>query len=94
MFLGSFIQTSSGLAIMSMSIFSPLADKSDCPRAVVVNSYLLGQTLISLITPTGIILMITQITHVPYKYWLKFIWLYLISILAVSLLFIIIDTYA
>ena len=56
--LGFFIQSTSGLAVLSMPPFAPLADKVHCSRAVVVNVYMFGQFLIGLIAPTGLILII------------------------------------
>ena len=56
--LGFFIQSMSGLAVLSMPPFAPLADKVHCSRAVVVNVYMFGQLLIGLIAPTGLILII------------------------------------
>ena len=59
--LGIFIPSSSGLAVLSMPVFAPLADKVDCPRVVLINTYMFGQMLIGLIAPTGIILIIAQL---------------------------------
>ena len=58
---GFFIQTSSGLAILLMPAFAPLADKVNCSREVIVNAYMLGQTYIGIVTPTGIIFMILEL---------------------------------
>ena len=73
-FIGLFIQSSSGLAVLSMPIIAPLADQVNCSRNVVVNAYLFGQALISLIAPTGYILIILQLVGIQYNYWVKFIW--------------------
>ena len=90
-FLGFFIQSSSGLAMISISPLAPLADKADCPREVIVKAYLLGQTLIALITPTGLILIINELVAIEYIYWVKFIWPYLLILLALSIILIAID---
>ena len=73
-FIGLFIQSSGGLAVLSMPIIAPLADQVNCSRNVVVNAYLFGQALISLIAPTGYILIILQLVGIQYNYWVKFIW--------------------
>lgn len=91
--LGLFIQTSSGMAMISIPPFAPLADAANCPRSVVVNSYLIGQTLTSLIAPTGLILIATQLVGIEYIYWLKFIWPYLLILFVFSFILIIIDSY-
>lgn len=76
--LGFFIQSQSGLAVLSMPPFAPLADKVNCNRAVIVNTFLFGQSLIGLIAPTGMILIVTQLVGIEIKYWLKFIWPYML----------------
>ena len=77
-FLGFFIQSSSGLAVLSMPVFAPLADNANCNRSIVINTYMFGQYLIGFIAPTGIILIVLELVGIPYNYWLKFIWPFLI----------------
>ena len=76
--IGFFIQSQSGLAVLSMPPFAPLADKVNCKREVVVNAFMFGQELIALIAPTGMILIITQLVGIKFTYWLKFIWPYML----------------
>ena len=71
--LGFFIQSTSGMAVLSMPPFAPLADKVDIKREVVVNTFMFGQTLIGLIAPTGLILIILNLVGIKFTYWLKFI---------------------
>ena len=85
---GALIQTASGLAILLMPTFAPLADEVNCSREVVVNVYMLGQALIGIITPTGIIFMILELVGIKYLDWLKFISLYMVFFFVFSLLFI------
>ena len=85
---GFFIQTSSGLAILLMPAFAPLADKVNCSREVIVNAYMLGQTYIGIVTPTGIIFMILELVGIKYWDWIKFISLYMLLFFVLSLLFI------
>ena len=92
-FLGFFIQSYSALAMISISSFVPLADKANCNRAVIVNAYLLGQTLIALITPTGLILIVNELVAIDYIYWIKFIWLFFLLLLVLSVILIIVDSY-
>jgi uncharacterized ion transporter superfamily protein YfcC len=77
-FLGFFIQSSSGLAVLSMPVFAPLADNANCSRTVVINAYMMGQYLIGFIAPTGICLIALQLVGIPYNYWIKFIWPFLL----------------
>ena len=87
--IGIFIQSTSGLAVLAMPIMAPLADQVNCNRNVVVNAYLFGQALVSLMAPTGYILIILQLVRIQYNYWIKFIWP-LILILFIYLLILII----
>ena len=76
--LGMFISSNSGLAVLSMPVFAPLADKVNCPRKIVVNVFMFGQTFISFLSPTGLTLIVLQIIGMKFTHWLKFIWLFLI----------------
>ena len=89
-FLGIFIQSSSGLAVLTMPVFSPLADNSHCSRVVIIDTYLFGLFLISFIAPTGLVFISLQMTGVPYNYWIKFIWPFLIIMFILLIVLIII----
>ena len=90
--LGFFIQSASGMAVLSMPPFAPLADKVNISRAVVVNTYMFGQTLIGLVAPTGLILIILNLVGIELNYWLKFIWPYMLVLYVFLNIFIIINT--
>ena len=90
--LGIFIQSSSGLAVLSMPVFAPLADNVNCSRAVVVNAYMFGQNLISLITPTGLTLIVLQLVGLKYTHWFKFIWIFTLALFVYLLIIIIISS--
>ena len=70
--LGFFIPSASGLATLSMPIFSPLADIVDVPRNLVVNAYMFSQRLLGLISPTSFVLIACQISGIPFNSWLRF----------------------
>ncbi len=72
-FLGIFIPSTSGLAVLSMPILAPLADTVGLSRAVVVDAFTWGQGIILFITPTGLIFVVLQIAGIPYNKWLKFV---------------------
>ena len=72
-FLGIFIPSTSGLAVLSMPILAPLADTVGLSRAVVVDAFTWGQGIILFITPTGLIFVVLQIVGIPYNKWLKFV---------------------
>ena len=55
--LGFFIPSSSGLATLSIPIFSPLADVVNVKRYLVINSFMFSQRLVGLISPTSLVLI-------------------------------------
>lgn len=72
--LGIFISSASGLATLSMPIFAPLGDGVGCNRKIIVNTFMFGQHLSGLMTPTGIVLIVLEMIGIPYNYWIKFVW--------------------
>ncbi len=72
-FLGFFIPSSSGLAVLTMPIMAPLADSVGIGREVVINAYNWGQGIMSFITPTGLILITLEMAHTTFDKWLKYI---------------------
>ncbi len=70
--LGFFINSTSGLAVLSIPIMAPLADAVGMPREAVITAYLFGQGMMSFITPTGLILVVLELVHVNYDKYLKF----------------------
>ncbi|KRL89969.1 YfcC family protein [Lactobacillus kalixensis] len=72
--LGFFIQSSSGLAVLSMPIMAPLANVVGIDRASVIDAYNLGQGFISLIAPTGLILMSLMMVGIDFDKWFKWCW--------------------
>ena len=71
--LGFFINSSSGLATLSIPIIAPLADAVGLPREVIISAYIFGLGMISFITPTGLILATLDLVDVTYDKWLKFV---------------------
>ena len=71
--LSFFIPSSSGMAVLTMPIMSPLADTVGVGREIVVNTYQYGMGLFYLVNPTGLILASLAIVRVGYDKWLKFV---------------------
>ena len=92
MILGFFIQSSSGLAVLSMPIFAPLAEDVKVSRTLIVNAYMFAQNFIGFISPTGLLLIILQMTGVPFNLWMKFIWPYMIGLFIYILILIMINS--
>lgn len=69
--LGFFIQSSSGLAVLSMPIMAPLANVIGIDRASVIDAYNWGLGFISLVAPTGLILMSLMMVGIDFNKWFK-----------------------
>ena len=89
-FLGIFIPSTSGLAVLSMPILAPLADTVGLSRSIVVDAFIWGQGIILFITPTGLIFVVLQIVGLSYHKWLKFVlpFLGIITVLVILILYI------
>lgn len=87
-FLGIFIPSSSGLAVLSMPIFAPLADTVNLGRDVIVSAYTYGQGWMAFLTPTGLILPTLQMVGVTYDKWIKWVipYMVLLAIFAATML--------
>ncbi|WP_420322635.1 YfcC family protein [Flagellimonas sp.] len=86
--LAFFIPSSSGMAVLTMPIMSPLADSVGIGREIMVNAYQFGVGLFKFISPTGILLASLALVNVGYNKWLKFIMplVLLLAILAMVML--------
>ncbi len=71
--LSFFIPSSSGMAVLTMPIMSPLADGVGVGREIVVNAYQYGMGLFAFLNPTGLILASLAVVKVSYNKWLKFV---------------------
>ncbi|MBS9775613.1 MAG: YfcC family protein [Fusobacterium sp.] len=89
-FLGIFIPSTSGLAVLAMPILAPLADTVGISRALVVDAFAWGQGLILFITPTGLIFVALQIAGISYNKWLKFVMplIFIIAVLVTIILYV------
>jgi uncharacterized ion transporter superfamily protein YfcC len=68
-----FIQSSSGMAVLTMPIIGALAVIVHIPGREIVNAYLFGMCIMSFVAPTGLILPSLALVNVSLKSWLKFI---------------------
>ena len=73
-FLGFIVPSSSGLAVLSMPIFAPLADTVGMPRWIIVCAYQWGQYAMLFLAPTGLVMATLQMLDMKYSHWLKFVW--------------------
>ena len=92
MLLGILIYSSTGLATLTLPIFAPLADNVSCQRKIMVNTFMMGQYFSGIITPAGLLLIALQMVGIPYNYWIKFIWPFLVALFILLVIIIIFDT--
>ena len=71
--LGFFINSSSGLAVLSVPIMAPLGGAVGVSKTAIISAYNYGQGLISYVTPTGLILASLAMVDVPFSRWFKFV---------------------
>lgn len=71
--LSFFIPSTSGLAVLSMPIISPLADTVGIGREMIVNSYQFAVGLFYLLSPTGLVLAMLAVVKIGFNKWLKFV---------------------
>ncbi|MDO6574741.1 putative ion transporter superfamily protein YfcC [Staphylococcus pasteuri] len=73
-FLGFIIPSSSGLAVLAMPIFAPLADTVGIPRYTIVCAYQFGQYAMLFLAPTGLVMATLQMLNMRYSHWFRFVW--------------------
>ena len=91
--LAFFIPSSSGMAVLTMPIMSPLADTVSLGREHIVNAYLLGMGLFNFINPTGLVLASLAMIKVGYDKWLKLVMPLVIILAVLSMVFLTISVY-
>lgn len=91
--LSFFMPSSSGMAVLTMPIMSPLGDTVGVGREVIVNAYMYGLGLFYIINPTGLILAALAIVKIGFNKWLKFIIPLFIILTIVTMLFLTLSVY-
>jgi len=91
--LSFFIPSSSGMAVLSMPIMSPLADTVGIGREIIVNAYQYGMGIFGFINPTGLILATLGIAKIGFDKWLKFVWPLVIILTLITMVFLTISVY-
>ena len=72
--LGFVVPASSGLAVLAMPIFAPLADTVGIPRWIIVAAYQFGQYAMLYIAPTGLVMATLQMLDMKMSHWFRFVW--------------------
>ncbi len=91
--LSFFMPSSSGLAVLTMPIMSPLADTVNIGRETIVNTYQYGMGLFYLINPTSLILAALAIVKIGFNKWLRFVMPLLILLLITTMILLTISVY-
>lgn len=91
--LSFFMPSSSGMAVLTMPIMSPLADTVAIGRETIVDAYMYGMGLFYLINPTSLILAALAIVKIGFDKWLKFVTPLLVILLVVTMLMLTISVY-
>jgi uncharacterized ion transporter superfamily protein YfcC len=88
-----FIQSSSGMAVLTMPIIGALAILVNVPGREIVNSYMYGMCLMSFLAPTGLILPSLAMVNISLKTWFKFIMPLLVILTILSMVALVIGIY-
>ena len=91
--LSFFMPSSSGMAVLTMPIMSPLADTVNIGRETVVDTYQYGMGLFYLVNPTGLILAALAIVKIGFNKWLRFIMPLLVLLLITTMILLTISVY-
>lgn len=88
-----FIQSTSGMAVLTMPIIGALAILVNVPGREIVNSYMYGICLMSFLAPTGLILPSLAMVNISLKTWFKFIMPLLLMLTIISIIALVIGIY-
>jgi len=93
LFFSLFIQSSSGMAVLTMPIIGALAIIVNIPGREIVNSYIYGMGIMGFVAPTGLILPTLALLNVSLKAWIRFITPILVMLLILCALFLVVGIY-
>lgn len=91
--LSFFMPSSSGMAVLTMPIMSPLADTANIGRETIVDTYQYGMGLFYLINPTSLILAALAIVKIGFNKWLKFVMPLLLILIITTMICLTISIY-
>lgn len=91
--LSFFMPSSSGMAVLTMPIMSPLADTVNIGRETIVDTYQYGLGLFFMINPTGLILAALAVVKIGFNKWLKFVFPLFIILLVVTMILLTLSVY-
>ena len=92
--LSFLIPSSTGLAVLTIPVFAPLADAAGFGREVIVNTYQFGNGLFNIINPTALVLPGLAVVKIGYDRFLKFVWPLVLILFMVTVIFLTIQVYS
>ena len=86
-FINLFIPSASAKAAVTMPIMAPFADMIDVSRQATVLAFQFGDGFTNMITPcSGVLMAVLSVARIPYATWFKWIWKFILLLLAVGFL--------
>jgi len=88
-----FIQSTSGMAVLTMPIIGALAIIVNIPGREIVNSYMYGMCIMSFLAPTGLVLPSLAMVNISVKTWFRFILPFLVIVTIICAIFLVAGLY-
>ena len=88
-----FIQSTSGMAVLTMPVIGALAIIVNIPGREIVNAYMYGMAIMAFVAPTGLVLPSLALVNVSLKAWVKFIMPLLILLTLICAAFLVVGVY-
>ena len=86
-FLNLFIPSASAKAAVTMPIMAPFSDMIGLSRQATVLAFQFGDGFTNMITPcSGVLMAVLSVARIPYAKWFKWIWKFILLLLAVGFL--------
>ena len=86
-FLNLFIPSASAKAAVTMPIMAPFSDMIGLSRQATVLAFQFGDGFTNMITPcSGVLMAVLSVARIPYTTWFKWIWKFILLLLAVGFL--------
>ena len=86
-FLNLFIPSASAKAAVTMPIMAPFSDMIGLSRQATVLAFQFGDGFTNMITPcSGVLMAVLSVARIPYANWFKWIWKFILLLLAVGFL--------
>ncbi|MEP7376435.1 MAG: SLC13 family permease [Chitinophagaceae bacterium] len=88
-----FIQSTSGMAVLTMPVIGALAVMVNIPGREIVNAYMYGMGIMAFIAPTGLVLPFLAVVNISLKAWMRFIFPLLVILALICAAFLVAGVY-